>query len=188
MESLRQEKRYTYADYHAWDDESRWQLIDGVPYLMSAPSRTHQRILGELFNQLYNFLDEKPCEVYIAPFDVRMNALGDDDDDVFQPDILVVCDETKLDDKGCNGAPDMVIEIISPSSAHLDKVLKFKKYQHVGVREYWIVDPTDKTVTVFLLENGNYIAKSYGMADTVPVHVLEGCEISLPKAFPPTSG
>ena len=178
------EQRYTYADYHAWNDERRWELIDGIPYLPAAPSRTHQRILVELSRQLANFLDDKPCEVYSAPFDVRLNALGDDDDDVFQPDILVVCDEAKLDEKGCNGAPDMAIEILSPSSSHRDKTLKFNKYRHVGVREYWIVDPADKTATVFILENGHYIAKSYGNAETIPVHVLEGCEINLLKVFP----
>jgi Uma2 family endonuclease len=178
------EEYYTYADYRAWDDERRWELIDGIPYMMAAPSRTHQRILVELSRQLANFLADKPCEVYVAPFDVRLNALGDDDGDVFQPDILVVCDEAKLDDKGLNGAPDMAIEISSPSTATRDKVLKFNKYQQVGVREYWIVNPADKTVSVYILENGNYIARNYGETGAIPVHVLEGCEISLADVFP----
>jgi len=177
---------YTYADYYSWDDEKRWELIDGAPYPMTAPSRTHQRILIEISRQLANFLVEKPCEVYVAPFDVRLNALGDDDDDVFQPDIVVVCDEAKLDEKGLNGAPDMAIEILSPSTAQLDKTLKFNKYQHAGVREYWVIDPADKTVTVFILENGQYVAKCYSEADSIPVRVLEGCEINLSTVFPVT--
>jgi len=184
MGALRQDKRYTYADYYAWDDGKRWEIIDGIPYAMSpAPSRTHQRILVELVGQLRDFLKGKPCEVFPAPFDVRLNALGDGDTDVFQPDILVVCDEAKLDEKGCNGAPDMVIEILSPSTAMRDRLLKFNAYQRAGVREYWIVDPDSKTVLVCILENENYIARSYGESDAVPVHVLEGCTISLTDIF-----
>ena len=184
MEALRQDKRYTYADYYAWEDGKNWELIDGIPYAMSpSPSRTHQRILVELLGQFRDFLKGKPCEVFPAPFDVRLNALGNDDFDVFQPDILVVCDEAKLDEKGCNGAPDMVIEILSPSTAMRDRLLKFNAYQRAGVREYWIVDPDSTTVQAFILENENYIARSYGEADTVSVHVLEGCEISLTDIF-----
>jgi len=184
LPELKKEQCYTYADYCKWDDGERWELINGVPYAMSpAPSTAHQRVIGRLYNQLFNFLEEKPCEVFIAPFDVRLNAAGDDDNDVFQPDILVVCDRSKIDDKGLNGAPDMVIEILSPSTARRDKVLKFNKYQHVGVREYWIVDPTDKTVQVFILQNGTYLAKSYAETDTISTHVLEGCEISLSDVF-----
>jgi Uma2 family endonuclease len=186
MEALLRSKSYTYADYCTWGDDERWELIDGLPYSMSpAPSPAHQQASVRLLHQFSNFLDGKPCQVFHAPLDVRLNALGDDDDDVFQPDILVVCDRAKIDNKGINGAPDIAVEILSPSSAIRDKVLKFKKYQRIGVREYWIVDPADKTVTVFILENGNYIAKSYSEADTISVHIMEmeGCEISLPKVF-----
>ena len=176
-------QHYTYADYCTWGDDERWELIDGVPYAMAAPSRTHQRIIGELHGQLWQFLKSKPCEVYVAPFDVRLNAAGDDDD-VFQPDISVICDEAKLDEKGCNGAPDMVIEILSPSSLKHDKFLKFNKYQRAGVREYWIVDPDSKTVQAHILENGRYFVTSYSEVDTIPVNVLEGCKISLSDVFP----
>jgi len=184
MEALRLDKRYTYADYCAWDDDERRELIDGVPYVMSpAPSRTHQRISVKLIRQLADFLDGKPCEVFHAPFDVRLNGLGDDDDDVFQPDIVVVCDRAKLDDRGCNGAPDMVVEILSPSTAMRDRLLKFNAYQRAGVREYWIVDPDSKTVQLHILENGRYFTKSYGETDNVSVHLLDGCEISLMDMF-----
>jgi len=184
MESLRKKERYTYADYCTWDDNERWEIIDGVSYAMSpAPSSIHQRTLLELAGQLRDFLKGKTCEIFVAPFDVRLNAAGDDDDDVFQPDILVVCDRAKIDDKGCNGAPDLVIEILSPSTARLDKVLKLNKYQDAGVREYWIVDTDSKTLQVCILENGKYIIKAYDETHTVPVHVLDGCIINLSDVF-----
>jgi Uma2 family endonuclease len=171
------------VDYCAWDDDERWELIDGVPYLMTAPSITHQRILLELAGQFRDFLKGKPCEVFVAPLDVRLNALGDDDYDVFQPDILVVCDETKLDERGCNGAPDMVIEVISSSTAKYDRVYKFRKYQMAGVKEYWIADPKIKTVQANILENGHYITNMYEAGEKAPVSVLEGCKIDLTTVF-----
>ena len=184
MEALSLDKRYTYADYYTWDDDKRRELIDGIPYLMSpAPSPSHQRIISKLNQQFANFLTGKPCEVFPAPLDVRLNGLGGDDDDVFQPDIVVICDRAKIDGSGCNGAPDLVIEILSPSTAVRDKVLKFNAYQRAGVREYWIVDPDSKTVQVHILESGRYFTKSYCESDIIPVHVLKGCEISLPDVF-----
>jgi len=179
-------QRYSYADYRTWDDGERWELIDGEPYAMSpAPSPAHQRVSNRLSFQLTLFLQGKTCEVFTAPFDVRLNAAGDDEYDVFQPDLVIICDHAKIDDTGCNGAPDMVIEILSPSTACRDKLLKFNKYQHAGVREYWIIDLDSRTVQVHILENGRYYIKSYGEADTVPVSVLKGCEISLPDVFMP---
>jgi len=184
LPALKKGQHYTYADYCAWDDSERWELIDGIPYAMSpAPSPIHQRVSMAIGRQLSNFLQDKPCEVFAAPFDVRLNGLGDDDEDVVQPDILVNCDREKIDDKGCNGAPDMIIEILSPSTSRRDKVLKFNKYQNAGVREYWIVDPGDKTVIVSILDNGRYYTASYAETDTVPVYILDGCEISLPDVF-----
>jgi len=177
------EKRYTYADYASWDDEIRYELIDGVPYMMSAPSRIHQKISVELSRQLANFLKGKPCEVYHAPFDVCLNAKGDDDDTVVQPDILVVCNMSKLDGKRCNGAPDMAIEILSPSSKSHDSLLKFNKYMQTGVREYWIVDPDAKTVRVCILNGGKYDMQDYSAIDTIPVHVLDGFLIDLREVF-----
>ena len=141
------------------------------------------QIFGNLYRQLAIFLDDKPCEVFIAPVDVCLNAAGDGDDDVFQPDIMVVCDHEKITEKYINGAPDMVIEILSPSTAMRDRLLKFNKYQRSGVREYWIVDPDYKTVQVHILESGRYFTTSYGESSNVPVFVLEGCEISLPDVY-----
>ena len=183
MEALRKDKSYTYADYASWDTEERYELIDGVPYMMAAPSITHQRISGNLHGELWNFLRGKPCKVFSAPLDVRLNAAADNDVDVVQPDLMVVCDRSKIDEKGCNGAPDLVIEILSPSSISHDKLRKFNKYLQTGVREYWIVDPYNKMVTVNILDNGKYYNTAYGETDTVPVHILEGCEISLSDVF-----
>jgi len=183
METLQNEKRYTYADYCAWDDSERWEIIDGIPYAMSpAPLVTHQTVIGNLYYQFADFLKGKPCKVYLSPFDVRLNA-DTDDDTVVQPDLLVVCDKSKIDKRGCNGAPDLVVEILSPSSARHDKVLKLNTYLRAGVLEYWIVDPDTKTVSAHLLKDGEYIIRAYADTDTAPVHVLEGCTISLADVF-----
>jgi Uma2 family endonuclease len=175
-------QHYTYADYLTWDDDERWELIDGVPYAMAGASTAHQRILTELTRQFANFLKGKPCEAFAAPFDVRLNA-DTNDDTVVQPDLLVICDKSKLDDRGCKGAPDLVIEVLSPSTASHDRFLKFNKYQRAGVREYWIVDPDSRTVQAHVLENGRYFTTVYFEADTAPVHILDGCTISLPDVF-----
>ena len=175
-------QRYTYADLCSWDDGARWELIAGVPYAMAPPSRFHQKISSNLHGQLWQFLKGKPCEVYAAPIGVRLNA-DTSGDTVFQPDIVVVCDHSKLDDSGIIGAPDMVVEILSQSTARLDRLVKLLEYQKAGVREYWIVDPDSRTASVHVLENGKYIITAYGDEGTAPVHVLEGCEISLPDVF-----
>jgi Uma2 family endonuclease len=183
MEALKNDRHYTYADYAAWDEEVRCELIDGVVYMMTAPSRAHQYISVALSYQLFDFLKSKPCEVYVAPFDVRLNA-EDGDDTVLQPDILVVCDKAKLDAKGCQGPPDLVVEILSPSSKTHDKILKFNKYLQAGVREYWIVDPDSRIVDVYVLKDGQYMASAYAEEDILPSHVLEGCAITLADVFP----
>ena len=181
-EPLPEYKRYTYEDYCAWDDDKRWELIDGVPYAMSAPSLAHQRIIVQLGRLFGNYLVGKPCEVFVAPVDVRLNADGADDT-VLQPDVLVVCDMEKLDGKSCVGAPDLAVEILSPSTAMRDKVIKFNRYLNAGVREYWIVDPDSRSVSVNILKNGEYVARAYGENDAVPVHILEGCTIRLSEVF-----
>ena len=179
----RQLQRFTYTDYLTWDDDIRQELIDGVSYLMAAPSSTHQEILGELFNQLKNFLKGKTCRVYMSPFDVRLNP-NTGDDTVVQPDILVVCDSSKIDKRGLVGAPDMIIEILSPSSTKMDKLLKFRKYCQAGVREYWILDPKNEYVQVHLLVGDKYVNTAYSSEDTaIPVTILEGCYINLADVF-----
>jgi len=177
-------RRYTYADYALLSDDKRYEVIDGVLYLMApAPSVAHQDVGGELFVQLKGFLRGNPCKVFHAPFDVCLNAAGDDDVTVVQPDILVVCDRSKLDGKRCNGAPDFVIEILSPSSAARDTMLKFHKYMYAGVREYWIVDPIEKIVQVCILKGGRYETEALVDPDAIPVRVLQGCRIDMKQVF-----
>ena len=184
MDAQSEEKPYyTYADYLTWDDDKRWEIIDGSAYLMSpAPSWGHQSLSGNLHLQLANFLKGKQCKVFTAPFDVRLNA-DTKDDTVVQPDLAVICDKTRLIGTGYIGAPDMVIEILSPSTAQLDRFIKLMLYQRAGVREYWIVDPDIKAVNTHILENGKYYVAGYTGTDTVPVHVLEGCTIDLSDVF-----
>jgi Uma2 family endonuclease len=187
-ESLRKEQqysvenRYTYADYANWGTEDRYELIDGIAYMMSAPSQSHQETLGALFVQFYIFLKGKPCKVFLAPFDVCLNAAGDKDDTVVQPDLIVVCDKSKLDSKRCNGAPDLAVEILSPSNRKHDTVRKLNKYFQVGVQEYWMVDPDAQTVQVCILKDGKYDIKDYSDSDIIPVHVLDGCMINMQEA------
>ena len=176
------DERCTYADYVTWDDDQRFELIDGVAYAMSAPTSMHQEICISMSAQLYFFLDGKSCKVFSAPFDVRLNA-DSGDDTVVQPDIVVVCDRSKLNKAGCKGAPDMLVEIISPSTASRDYGLKYNKYLHAGVREYWIVDPEAQLVRVCILNEGKYDIIDYIEADTIPVRILDGCIIDIKKAF-----
>jgi Uma2 family endonuclease len=183
MQALKkQDEHYTYADYLTWGDEVRYELIDGEAYAMTAPLRKHQAVSRQLTNKLSDFLEDKPCCLYYAPFDVRLNP-DTDDDTVVQPDIVVICDKTKLDDKACLGAPYLIIEIISPSTVQIDRILKYNKYLKAGVREYWIVDPESKSVNVFVLKNGEYVSYAYSDSDVLTSHVLEGCEINLTEIF-----
>lgn len=183
--------RYTFADLLTWDNGERAELIDGKVFLMApAPSRAHQEISGEIFRQIANYLEGKRCKVYHAPFDVRLfEKDGDrpeDVDTVAEPDLTVVCDLSKLDDYGCKGAPDMAVEILSPSTRRHDRLVKLGLYQRAGVREYWIVNPEDKTVQVMLRDDGGSlrIHEDYGREDVAKVNVLEGCFVELSKVFP----
>jgi len=177
-------KYYTYTDFLEWDEDVRAELLDGELVMMAPPLRSHQGASGEIFFQIRTFLTGKKCKVYSAPFAVRLFPQKNKrDDTVFEPDVVVVCDPEKLDDRGCNGPPDMVVEVVSPSSAKYDRVLKFRKYQKAGVREYWIVDPDIKTVQVCVLENGRYVTSVYDENDKAPITVLEGCEINLAGVF-----
>ena len=175
-------RKYTYSDYLEWDDDVRYELIDGVPYALSAPTVRHQEMLGHVFAQLYNFLKGKQCKVYLAPFDVRLNA-ATLDDTVVQPDIVVICDNSIMMKTGCKGGPDMAIEILSPSTSHMDRNIKFIKYLQAGVREYWVIDPDTKTLVVHILRDGDYVARIFIDEDAIPVHVLDGCVIDLTEVF-----
>jgi Uma2 family endonuclease len=153
-------ERHTYADYCCWPDDVRYELIDGVAYAMGpAPTRRHQEVAGELYRIIAEAFDESPCRPYIAPFDVRLpyaNEADDDVDTVVQPDISVICDKSKLDERGCRGAPEWIIEVLSPSTASHDQILKRALYERAGVREFWLVHPVDRIVTIYVLEQGAY--------------------------------
>ena len=188
MAPLPQEKRYSYADLLSWDDNTRYELYDGQPVALASPTDVHQNILGELYLQLGNYLKGKKCRAYLSPFDVRLfEEEGDspeDVDTVVQPDLMVVCDKGKVDRHGVHGAPDLVIEILSPSSARYDRLVKFSLYQRAGVKEYWLVDPSTRTVSVHTLEDGAYHAATVYSSDlAVPVGVLEGCNVDLSTVF-----
>jgi Uma2 family endonuclease len=174
--------RYTYADYATWDDSVRYELIDGIPYMMTAPKWEHQSISAALTKQFGIFLEGHSCMVFAAPFDVRLNA-DTEDNTVVQPGLVILCDRTRLSGSGCTGAPDMVVEIVSPSSARHDRLIKFQQYLKAGITEYWIIDPESKTVSVFILENGKYTISAYSDTDMIPVHVLKGCEINMEDVF-----
>jgi Uma2 family endonuclease len=185
--------RYTYRDYRQWHDDRRRELIDGVVYDMTpAPSRRHQDVLGDLHVLIHAQLRGTPCRVYLAPFDVRLPSPGQSDDDtqtVVQPDLAVICAPGKLDDAGCRGAPDWVIEILSPSTAAKDQVIKRELYERHGVREYWLVHPLDRVLTVYVLEDGHYgSARILAAEGETPVESLPGVRIPWAEVFPPEAG
>ena len=155
-------QQHTYADYLIWSATSGNEVIDGVAYVREppAPSRLHQEIVVELCRQVTNSLDGKVGRAYVAPFDVRLpkdSAAGDDQiDTVVQPDVLIVCDLQKLDDRGMRGAPDWIAEVLSPSTAGYDRTVKLSAYERAGVSEVWLIDPTDRTVTIHRIVCGHY--------------------------------
>lgn len=183
------DKHFIYSDYKSWDDTERWELIDGRAYCMSpAPNRIHQKVLGNMYYYIKNYLLDKSCEIYASPFDVRLpkGREGDDEvDTVIQPDLVVVCDQDKLDDAGMRGAPDLTLEVLSPSTSARDNIEKLRLYEKHGVKEYWIVHPTDKIVWVYtLLDNGEYGRPDiYDDHSTIPVGVLPGLEIDMSRVF-----
>lgn len=186
--ALPQEKYYTYEDILNWPEDELVELIDGRVYMWSTPTRRHETISRRLYLKLGNYLEGKTCEVYDAPFGVRLfEKKGDKPynvDTYVVPDIFVVCDPDKLDDNGCIGAPDLVIEILSPSTRQHDRLVKLNLYQRAGVKEYWIVDPDEKTVIVMTLEDGeHYAPTAYSSNAVVPVSVLEDCKIDLKPVF-----
>jgi Uma2 family endonuclease len=182
-------KTYSYADYLLWNFEERVELILGKIFKMSPGPRTaHQKVVTNLFREFAVFLKGKKCQVFVAPFDVRLPATKGSDNKqiitVVQPDICVVCDENKIDERGCLGAPDFIIEITSPYSASKDTVNKFNLYESAGVLEYWIVWPEEKTVQVYDLKEGSYqLRDNYEFEGKILVNVLPGLELDLKEIF-----
>ena len=185
-------KRYTYADYLTWVDDKARELINGFIKMMSpAPRVIHASINTRILWNLVSIVEKNKgkCEVFTSPFDVRLPQNGETAHDkiytVVQPDICVICDLSKLDELGCCGSPDMIVEILSPSTAKKDMTEKFALYEESGVKEYWIVHPNDKAINVFLLqENGKYDnGTTYEFEGNVPVYVFDNQLISMNDIF-----
>ncbi|MCL2244028.1 MAG: Uma2 family endonuclease [Treponema sp.] len=180
------EQWFTYADYKEWElaEGERFEIIYGEAYAMSAPGARHQAIQLALSSQFYLFLKGKPCKAYPAPFDVRLFYEEDESDDtVVQPDLVVICDKRKRGPEGCRGAPDFIAEILSPSNTASEMEKKFKLYRQAGVREYWVIDPENNGLTVYLFQKNRILTDTYGNDDIVPVTTIPGLKISLEQVF-----
>ncbi len=186
---LEPDVNYSYADYLKWTFDERVEIIKGKLFKMSpAPRRAHQDIHSALYIEVGQFLKKKECKVYSAPFDVRFPIKSDDTDDqtvtVVQPDISVICDQAKLDDRGCKGAPDLIVEILSPSTSSKDLNEKYQLYEEHGVKEYWVVYPGENVLEIYELEKGKYVSRGkFVREDTVHSNVLVGLEIKLEDVF-----
>ncbi len=176
MEALRKEEVYTIEDIYALPDGERAELIDGKIYYMAPPNTKHQRLISDLHYQIKDFIKRKngECEVFPAPFAVFLN---EDDTNYVEPDISVICDKEKITDKGCNGAPDWVIEIVSPSSKAMDYFTKLFKYRTAGVREYWIVDPAKERVIIYKFESETM--EEYSFGEDIPVGIYKDFSIKV---------
>jgi Uma2 family endonuclease len=182
---------YSYADYLNWTWSEMTELIDGKIFKMSpAPTSMHQKVSMELSRQISSFLLGKKCQVFAAPFDVRLpaNAKSRQDKEittVVQPDLCVICDANKIDENGCLGAPDWIIEILSKHSSDRDLRQKFDVYEKANVGEYWVVHPSEQTLLVYVLQDGKYktTRRPYVKGDKVKSVTLPGLEISLDLVF-----
>ncbi len=191
ISALDPNKTYTYADYLTWQVQEQLELIKGRLFKMSpAPLRHHQELSGALFGEFRTYLKKKPCKVFHAPFDVRLPKLQEEQEDkqiytVVQPDIVVVCDRSKLDRRGCLGTPDLIVEILSPATAAKDVKDKFQLYEEAGVPEYWIVHPEEALLDVFKLdEQSKYqLEKIYTRSDIVSVGIFDDFRINLSDIF-----
>jgi len=180
-------KNYTYSDYLTWQFDEMVEIIKGKVFRMSpAPNNKHQDISQNLVREISTFLKKKSCQVRHAPFDVRFVKVNNEKNitTVTQPDLCVICDPMKLDEKGCLGAPDFIIEILSPHTRSKDVHEKFDLYEEFGVNEYWIVDPLNQIVDVFLITKGKYqLKRKYTSEDTIEVDTLPGLSIDLKEIF-----
>lgn len=186
-------KKYTYADYILWQFKERVELLKGRLFPMAAPNVTHQRISVAFTLKIGNYLQKNPCNLFTAPFDVRLplpanKVTATKIDTVIQPDLCVICDDNKLDKQGCVGAPDLIIEILSPGNSKREMKDKYELYEEAGVLEYWVVDPERKTVHVFRMDEARqkFVAKSPVLTDedVLDSSVFEGLEIVLAEVFP----
>ena len=190
FDELDLEKKYSYADYLTWMFQEKLELIKGRIFKMSpAPSRYHQQVSMELTGILWNAFKKHSCNLYAAPFDVRLldKKKSTNDNEIFtvvQPDLCVICDEKKLDDRGCLGAPDLVIEILSPGNSNKEMKYKFDLYQEAGVQEYWIVNPENKTLFIYILKEEKFIGMHPLIEeDTIQSHLFPELDFKLEEIF-----
>ncbi|MDQ0638145.1 Uma2 family endonuclease [Pedobacter sp. W3I1] len=180
---------YSYASYLNWLFPERVELIKGKIFKMSpAPSRVHQEVAGHIFLKLGNFLEGKPCKVYSAPFDVRFPKESKADKDVYtvlQLDICVICDKGKLDARGCIGAPDLVVEVLSPGNTKMELLNKYKVYEEFGVKEYWVVSQSDQSILIYTLNDAGKFqpSKIFTLSEKITSTVLPGFELALDDVF-----
>jgi Uma2 family endonuclease len=181
--------RYSYADYLQWQFEERLELFRGKIFKLAAPNTKHQEVSGRLSNRIFSFLEKKSCKVFTAPFDVRLPVRNWKKDNeittVVQPDICIICDATKLDERGCIGAPDLVIEILSPGNTEKEVQLKFELYEEAGVKEYWLVYPAEENIAVFILNKERKFdgAKIYASRSRIISTAVDGLIIDVNDIF-----
>jgi Uma2 family endonuclease len=190
--AMKLDRLYTYRDYLTWPEDERWELIEGIAYQMAAPNRRHQAIVVLLCWRIKNWLEGKTCKLYVAPFDVLLPELGEDEDGdvstVVEPDLVVYCDHSKLTKAGARGAPDLAIEVISPSNTMRSFREKFDLYERMGLREYWIVDPAGEWINRFDRgEDGRFgkpeVRDPVFMKGPIASTVLEGFSIDPAELF-----
>ncbi|UZD22020.1 Uma2 family endonuclease [Algoriphagus halophytocola] len=180
---------YSYADYLTWDIDEMVELIKGKVFrsAAAAPRMKHQQIVLRLGSAFLQFLENKPCEAFIAPFDVRLPVKSRKNEDIFtvvQPDICVVCDRSKLDDAGCLGAPDLIVEVLSPGNNKKELKNKYEVYEESGVREYWVIHPSEETLMIYSLIDGKYNpSRLFTRGDIVKSECIAGFELDLEKFF-----
>jgi len=177
----KEQKEYTYADYLTWPDEPRVELIDGVIYELAAPTPVHQRIAGRLYAKLDAFLDGKPCVPFMSPIDVRFTE-SKRAKDVVQPDVVVICDHKKIRSGGIVGVPDLIVEVLSPSSTFHDFERKRHKYQQYGVKEYWIISTTNRSIVQYKLVDGEYECEEIKQGQ-IESFAIEGFGVDIAELF-----
>jgi Uma2 family endonuclease len=183
------DRKFTYKDYLTWPEEEHWELINGIPYNMTpAPSTQHQKIVSTLIAVFYNTFKDSPCQVFGAPFDVRLPEQENNSEDIFtvvQPDLAIICDQNKLDSRGCLGSPDLIIEVTSPSTLRKDIKDKFYLYEKAGVNQYWMIYPEQKTVVAFGLDKeGKYCRPDiYCETDIIQAKTCKSVSIDLSEIF-----
>lgn len=180
---------YSYADYLTWEIDEMVELIKGKVFrsAAAAPRMKHQKIVLRLGSELLQFLDKKTCDVFVAPFDVRLPVKSRKNEDIFtvvQPDVCVVCDRSKLDDAGCVGAPDLIVEVLSPGNNKKELRNKYEVYEESGVKEYWIIHPYEETLFIYTLTDGKYVpSRFFTHGDIVKSECIAGFEVDLEEFF-----